>query len=58
MTKDEAAQIARTITGAYLELWKQAFSVLDPKKTVLVDPATRAVHIGPANHFEAAGGEN
>ena len=42
MTKDEAARIASTIEGPYLELWKQAFAVLDPGKTVLADPATRS----------------
>ena len=56
MTKTEAIQIASTFSTPYL--WREAFSVLDPGKTVLVDPATRAVHIGPANHFEEAGGEN
>ena len=59
MTKEEAAQIAATITGPYLEMWREAFAVLDPQKTVMVDPATHDVHIvSPAHQFEEAGGEN
>ena len=58
MTRDEAVKIAATITGPYLEMWKGAFAVLDPGKTVLIDPATRDIHLGPADHFEKAGGEN
>ena len=58
VTKAEAVQIAATIEGPYLEMWKEAFAMFDPQKTVMIDPSTGDLHLGPADHFEEAGGEN
>jgi hypothetical protein len=40
-------------------MWQKVFAAaFDPRKTAMIDPANGDVHIGPADHFAEAGGEN